>query len=173
MANILHIVDLSVQEGERIAIIGASGCGKSVFLRCLNLLERPDAGSVAIGGREITAQGAKVDEILQGGIRSFAEKYGIGGSRVYGLQYCAEELIYEFFDSSFADMDAVQMELALTYAQTKDIICLELKSDGVVYDPFSADEDDEEHIGITILKKKVKHFSYGLEEGVNWVRLEL
>ena len=66
MANILHIMDLSVQEGERIAIIGASGCGKSVFLRCLNLLERPDGGSVAIGGREITAQGAKVDEILQG-----------------------------------------------------------------------------------------------------------
>ena len=61
--TVLDSVDLSVQEGERIAIIGASGCGKSVFLRCLNLLERPDAGSVAIGGREITAQGAKVDEI--------------------------------------------------------------------------------------------------------------
>ena len=61
--TVLKSVDLSVKEGERIAIIGASGCGKSVFLRSLNLLEPPDAGSVVVNGREITAKGADVNEI--------------------------------------------------------------------------------------------------------------
>ena len=61
--EVLKGVDLSVEQGERVAIIGGSGCGKSVFLRSLALLEKPDAGQIFIDGREITAKGADVDEI--------------------------------------------------------------------------------------------------------------
>ncbi|HCB93542.1 MAG TPA: amino acid ABC transporter ATP-binding protein [Selenomonas sp.] len=61
--SVLQNVNLSVNEGERISIIGGSGCGKSVFLRCLNLLEIPDKGRVLIDGKEITAPGADVDNI--------------------------------------------------------------------------------------------------------------
>ena len=62
--DVLKGVDLTVEQGERIAIIGGSGCGKSVFLRSLCLLEKPDAGQVFIDGREITAaRGSQVDEI--------------------------------------------------------------------------------------------------------------
>jgi len=61
--NVLKGIDLTVENGERIAIIGSSGCGKSVFLRSLCLLEKPDAGRIRIDGREITAPGAKVDQI--------------------------------------------------------------------------------------------------------------
>ena len=61
--DVLKGVDLTVEQGERIAIIGGSGCGKSVFLRSLCLLEKPDAGQVFIDGREITAKGANIDEI--------------------------------------------------------------------------------------------------------------
>ena len=61
--EVLKGIDLTVNQGERIAIIGGSGCGKSVFLRSLCLLEKPDAGQVFIDGKEITAKGAKVDEI--------------------------------------------------------------------------------------------------------------
>ncbi len=62
--EVLKGVDLSVEKGERIAIIGGSGCGKSVFLRSLCLLEKPDAGQIFIDGQEITAaKGQKVDEI--------------------------------------------------------------------------------------------------------------
>ena len=61
--EVLKGIDLTVEQGERIAIIGGSGCGKSVFLRSLCLLERPDAGQVFIDGQEITAKGAKVDQI--------------------------------------------------------------------------------------------------------------
>ena len=61
--NVLHDVNLKVEEGERIAIIGGSGCGKSVFLRSLELLERPDGGKIFIDGEEITARGADVNTI--------------------------------------------------------------------------------------------------------------
>jgi ABC-type polar amino acid transport system ATPase subunit len=47
--QVLKGIDLEVEKGETIAIIGPSGSGKSTFLRCLNLLETPDAGQVQIG----------------------------------------------------------------------------------------------------------------------------
>ncbi|MCR4819011.1 MAG: ATP-binding cassette domain-containing protein [Fretibacterium sp.] len=61
--QVLRDVNLSVKAGERIAIIGGSGCGKSVFLRCLELLEKPEKGQVFIDGEEITARGADVNKI--------------------------------------------------------------------------------------------------------------
>lgn len=64
--EVLKGIDLTVEKGDRIAIIGGSGCGKSVFLRSLCLLEKPDAGQVFIDGQEITAKGADVDQIRRG-----------------------------------------------------------------------------------------------------------
>ena len=65
--EVLRGIDLTVEQGERIAIIGGSGCGKSVFLRSLCLLEKPDAGQILIDGREITAaRGGQLDEIRRG-----------------------------------------------------------------------------------------------------------
>ena len=61
--EVLHDVNLSVDEGERIAIIGGSGCGKSVFLRSLELLETPDKGQIFIDGEEITAPRANINQI--------------------------------------------------------------------------------------------------------------
>ena len=50
----LNGVDLSVQKGEVVVVIGPSGSGKSTFLRCLNLLEEPTAGQVIFEGTDIT-----------------------------------------------------------------------------------------------------------------------
>ncbi len=61
--EVLRGIDLTVEAGERIAIIGGSGCGKSVFLRCLELLEIPNAGQIFIDGQELTAQGVDIDKI--------------------------------------------------------------------------------------------------------------
>ena len=61
--SVLKNVNLTVEEGEVISIIGASGCGKSVFLRCINLLEKPNAGSIFIDGEEITAKNADIDAV--------------------------------------------------------------------------------------------------------------
>jgi len=61
--EVLRGIDLIVEAGERIAIIGSSGCGKSVFLRCLELLETPNAGQIFIAGEELTAPGVDIDRI--------------------------------------------------------------------------------------------------------------
>jgi polar amino acid transport system ATP-binding protein len=52
--EVLRGIDLSVAEHEVVALIGASGSGKSTLLRCINLLERIDAGRIFLGGEEIT-----------------------------------------------------------------------------------------------------------------------
>jgi len=51
--EVLRGVSLAAAPGDVIAIIGASGSGKSTFLRCINLLEVPDRGSVLVAGEEI------------------------------------------------------------------------------------------------------------------------
>jgi D-methionine transport system ATP-binding protein len=48
-------VDLHVREGEVFGVIGQSGAGKSSLIRCVNLLERPTAGTVTVDGQELTA----------------------------------------------------------------------------------------------------------------------
>jgi polar amino acid transport system ATP-binding protein len=51
--RVLEGVDLDVREGEVTVLLGPSGSGKSTLLRCVNHLERPDAGFVEIGGEII------------------------------------------------------------------------------------------------------------------------
>lgn len=50
---VLDGIDLEVKQGEIVVIIGPSGTGKSTLLRCLNLLETPDAGQLTIDGLEL------------------------------------------------------------------------------------------------------------------------
>lgn len=51
--EVLHDIDFTVSKGEVVTIIGASGSGKSTFLRCLNILETPNSGSVMYHGKDI------------------------------------------------------------------------------------------------------------------------
>ncbi|MDX2645497.1 ATP-binding cassette domain-containing protein [Streptomyces sp. PA03-1a] len=54
-------VDLHVREGEVYGVVGRSGAGKSTLIRCVNLLERPTAGTVEVAGRDLTALAGRSD----------------------------------------------------------------------------------------------------------------
>ncbi|MCD8398254.1 MAG: amino acid ABC transporter ATP-binding protein [Lachnospiraceae bacterium] len=54
--HVLKDVNLEVQEGEKLVIIGPSGSGKSTTVRCMNFLETPTSGHVYIDGQEITTR---------------------------------------------------------------------------------------------------------------------
>jgi len=59
--NVLLGIDMLVNRGEVVCIIGPSGSGKSTLLRCVNLLETPNAGSVIVNGVELTHPDADID----------------------------------------------------------------------------------------------------------------
>ncbi|ADM38407.1 arginine ABC transporter ATP-binding protein ArtR [Bacillus spizizenii] len=52
--EVLKNISTTIAEGEVVAVIGPSGSGKSTFLRCLNLLEKPNGGTITIKDKEIT-----------------------------------------------------------------------------------------------------------------------
>ncbi len=52
-ASILKDISFSMEQGETLSIIGSSGSGKTTLLRCLNFLERPDAGRILVRGQVI------------------------------------------------------------------------------------------------------------------------
>jgi polar amino acid transport system ATP-binding protein len=54
--HVLRGIDLAVQRGGVVCVIGPSGSGKSTLLRCINLLEPPDQGRILLEGREITGK---------------------------------------------------------------------------------------------------------------------
>lgn len=56
-------VNAEISRGDVVVIIGPSGCGKSTFIRCINLLEKPDAGQIIIDGVDITQEGADIDSV--------------------------------------------------------------------------------------------------------------
>jgi len=61
--EVLRGLSLSAQSGDVISIIGSSGSGKSTFLRCMNLLENPNQGSIALKGEELQLKTDKYGEL--------------------------------------------------------------------------------------------------------------
>jgi polar amino acid transport system ATP-binding protein len=59
--RVLRGIDLDIDRGQVVCVIGPSGSGKSTLLRCVNLLEQPDGGNVVVGGVELTHPDTDID----------------------------------------------------------------------------------------------------------------
>lgn len=62
--TVLNNIDLEIERGERICIIGPSGTGKSTLLRCINFLDHPDSGTIEFGDFKVDAAKATRRQIL-------------------------------------------------------------------------------------------------------------
>ena len=351
--EVLKNVDLTVEQGERIAIIGGSGCGKSVFLRSLELLETPDKGQIFIDGQEITAKGADIDHIrrsmgmvyqrfylfshldvmdnlcmapvkllgmprsqaeekamdllrqvglanrahafpsvlsggqqqriaicrslmmepkvllfdeptsaldptmvgevlavirmlakrsltmlivthemnfarevadrilffadhgiyeqgkpddifdrpkkpltidfinkikhfsyeittpdfdlmeFQGGIQTFGEKYGLKSTHINRLELCCEELIYEMLQNCYDSQNDISLKILISHAESSKETNISLVCGGKEYNPFNAPEDDDSHLGITIIRQVGKQYSHSFTDGKNKIEIQL
>ncbi|MBO9598357.1 MAG: amino acid ABC transporter ATP-binding protein [Cohnella sp.] len=60
---VLQDVSIEIEKQEVVVVIGPSGSGKSTFLRCLNLLERPESGDIRIEGQSLFDKKTKIEEI--------------------------------------------------------------------------------------------------------------
>ena len=63
--DVLKGIDEHIDDGEVVVVIGPSGSGKSTFLRCLNLLEKPNSGEIWIDDMEITAHGVNKNHVRE------------------------------------------------------------------------------------------------------------
>ena len=63
--NVLRGIDLTINKGEVLVVIGPSGSGKSTFLRCLNRLEEPSGGDILFEGNSIVDKKCNIDKLRQ------------------------------------------------------------------------------------------------------------
>lgn len=62
---ILDGVNLTLQQGELISLLGVSGAGKTTLFNCISGIDRPDSGRVVLGGQDITGQPGHISYMLQ------------------------------------------------------------------------------------------------------------
>lgn len=77
--EVLHGLSLDAHKGDVISLIGSSGSGKSTFLRCINLLEMPDAGEILLNGNALrfTEKKGQRQVADQNQVQSFRSKIGM------------------------------------------------------------------------------------------------
>lgn len=63
--HVLKNINETINQGEKVVVIGPSGSGKSTFLRCLNLLEQPTGGEIWFEGTNITDKGVDINKLRQ------------------------------------------------------------------------------------------------------------
>ena len=63
--DVLKDINQHIAKGEKVVVIGPSGSGKSTFLRCLNLLETPTAGTITIDGEVITDPKVNINKVRE------------------------------------------------------------------------------------------------------------
>ncbi len=140
---ILNGISCNVEKGEKIVIIGPSGGGKSTFLRCLNLLEKPTYGEIWVDGKLITP----VDPYLHFDV--------IERSRTYGKLFAESKAT----KPDISD-DELRMQI-ITKIKNEDL--LHEKNEGRAYRALMKKIYSDNHIQIDLARQKMgmvfQHFN--------------
>ncbi len=107
-------LDLAVRKGEALTIVGGSGVGKSVMLKMLIGLLKPDAGTIVFDGKEVTVMGReelsllrrRIAMLFQGG--ALFDSLNVRDNVAYGLE---EHFRYQMSDKEMAERVAWALEL--------------------------------------------------------------
>ncbi|WP_176038157.1 amino acid ABC transporter ATP-binding protein [Brucella tritici] len=75
--QVLKSIDLTVNEGETVVLLGSSGSGKSTLLRCLNLLEVPSAGRIWLNGTQVGATASGTIQYREKDLTAIRTKVGM------------------------------------------------------------------------------------------------
>lgn len=75
--EVLRDINLTVEKGTVVSILGSSGSGKSTLLRCMNWLEQPDRGEIHIGGQRIGVNGQSGKTMSHGELSKIRERVGM------------------------------------------------------------------------------------------------
>ncbi len=73
--TVLNDINVSIQEGEVVCVIGPSGSGKSTFLRCLNRLEEPTSGDIIIDGAHLMDKNTNINAVRQRLALAYADQF--------------------------------------------------------------------------------------------------
>jgi branched-chain amino acid transport system ATP-binding protein len=107
-ATALRGIDLTVNRGEVVAVVGRNGAGKTTLLRAITGLVTPKAGSVTLSGKEIA--GRPAHEIMRLGIAHVPQ-----GRQVFGDQTVEDNLLLGGYSQYFRDRKSVMARLAEQY----------------------------------------------------------
>lgn len=90
--KVLKGISMTAKEGDVISLIGSSGSGKSTFLRCINLLEKPTSGDIYVGGERIRLKTNRKGEEAM----ALLEKDAIRKIRANGVYKTINDKYFDF-----------------------------------------------------------------------------
>ena len=122
-------------------------------------------------GYEVTDRDFDLLE-MQGGIRNFAEKYGLGSRLAYRLELCSDELIHEMLSGCYAENEPVKIGLDISYSEADGDTVINITSTGKDFNPFTVDDDDV-HLGVSMLKNTAKNITHSFSENLNRIEITL
>lgn len=118
--NVLNGIDLDVEKKDVITIIGPSGSGKSTFLRCLNLLEKPDSGDIFFEDKKINEENIDID-CLREEIGMVFQNFNLFSNMTILENLMLAPVMRQKMDKKQAEEEAMKLLTRIGLSSKKDV----------------------------------------------------